>query len=220
MIAPQAMESSGALSGMFKVELALCGVGGGATVGVLTQGMKRARYAEAFQAAARALGAETFHVDIPSDGAPDDGGELGVRAAQTGLQAFPATLVETFSRCDLMVDLVFLLWSDEQQAIRAAGTRIISCVEPPQALRRLFPDADIRRRVIAARERLEHADGHTAVVRVRTQHAVRVAVLAVGDLAQLARRHGQDVRGGLHAAPILATASSGIATQAGRLRVS
>ena len=157
MIAPQAMESSGALSGMFKVELALCGVGGGATVGVLTQGLKRAKYAEAFQAAARALGAETFHVDIPSDGAPDDGGELGVRAAQTGLQAFPATLVETFSRCDLMVDLVFLLWSDEQQAIRAAGTRIISCVEPPQALRRLFPDADIRRRVVAARERLEQA---------------------------------------------------------------
>jgi 2,5-dihydroxypyridine 5,6-dioxygenase len=150
------MESS-ALSGMFKLELALCGVGAGATVGVLTQGMKRARYAAAFQAAARTLGAGTFHVDIPSDGAPDDGGELGVRAAQTGLQAFPATLVETFSRCDLMVDLVFLLWSDEQQAIRAAGTRIISCVEPPQALRRLFPDGDIRRRVVAARERLEQA---------------------------------------------------------------
>jgi 2,5-dihydroxypyridine 5,6-dioxygenase len=150
------MESS-ALSGMFKLELALCGVGAGATVGVLTQGMKRAKYAAAFQAATRTLGAGTFHVDIPSDGAPDDGGELGVRAAQTGLQAFPATLVETFSRCDLMVDLVFLLWSDEQQAIRAAGTRIISCVEPPQALRRLFPDGDIRRRVVAARERLEQA---------------------------------------------------------------
>jgi len=151
------MEPRRDLAHLFRDELALCGVGEGATVGVLTQGMKRARYAEAFQAAARMLGAAVFHVDIPSTGAPDDGGELGVRAAETGLDAFPATLVETFSNCELMVDLVFLLWSDEQQAIREAETKIISCVEPPQALRRLFPDEDIRRRVIAARERLERA---------------------------------------------------------------
>src|SRR4029079_14647873 len=126
-------------------ELALCGISAGDTVGVLTQGMMRGKYAEAFQDAARALDAATFHVDIPSTGAPDDGGELGVRAAETGLDAFPATLVETFSLCDLMVDLVFLLWSAEQQAIRAAQTKIISCVEPPQALRRLFADDDLRR---------------------------------------------------------------------------
>lgn len=151
------MEPNGDLTAMFRDELALCGISGGDTVGVLTQGMKRGKYAEAFQDAARALDAATFHVDIPSTGAPDDGGELGVRAAETGLDAFPATLVETFSRCDLMVDLVFLLWSEEQQAIRAAQTKIISCVEPPQALRRLFADDDLRRRVRAARSRLEQA---------------------------------------------------------------
>jgi 2,5-dihydroxypyridine 5,6-dioxygenase len=143
------------LTEIFTEELRLCGVGPGASVGVLTQGMKRGLYAERFQEAAGELDATAFHVDIPSDGAPDDGGELGVRAADTGLASFNEVLVETFSRCDLMVDLVFLLWSEEQHAIKSAGTRIISCVEPPQVLRRLFPNAALRRRVLAARELLE-----------------------------------------------------------------
>jgi hypothetical protein len=76
-------------------------------------------------------------------------------------------------------------------------------------------------------QRLQRAHGHRAVVRVRTQHAVRVAVLAVHHLGELvgADRLGSRLGGGRgvlrgHATPILATAWRGIATQVGRLRVS
>lgn len=143
---------------MFARELELCGVGTGATVGVLTQGRKRIEYADAVSAACRQLGAAVLHVDIPSEGAPDDGGELGVRAADTGLGGLTDGAVATFASCDLLVDLVFLLWSEQQAAIRRAGTRIISCVEPPATLKRLFPSSELRGRVLRALETLQ--SGH------------------------------------------------------------
>jgi 2,5-dihydroxypyridine 5,6-dioxygenase len=139
------------ISEVFRLELELCGVEEGGTVAVVTQGRKRLAYADAFGDAAQALGASTFHVDLASENVPNDGGELGVRAAGTGLRGFGPVLVEAFGECDLLVDLVFLLWSDEQAQIKAAGTRVLSCVEPPAALRRMFPDAGLRGRVLAAR---------------------------------------------------------------------
>jgi len=142
---------------VFYRELELCAIRPGDTVGVLTQGGKRAAYAEAIAEAVADLGGSSFHVDIPSDGAPDDGGELGVRAAQTGLATLGPTLVEAFGRCELMVDLVFMLWSQQQLEIRRAGARVLTCVEPPAVLKRLFPDANLERRVLAARALLEEA---------------------------------------------------------------
>ena len=152
-----ALHARTGLDQLFAKELELCGVAEGQTVGVLTQGRKRIAYADAVMRACTELGAAVFAVDIPSDGAPDDGGPLGVRAGHTGLGTFPPLLVPTFQSCDLMVDLVFLLWSPEQAAIRAAGTRVLSCVEHPQALKRMFPDAALKDRVLAARELLEAA---------------------------------------------------------------
>jgi 2,5-dihydroxypyridine 5,6-dioxygenase len=138
------------LTDLFTEELRLCGIDAGDSVGVLTQGRKRLDYADAVAVACQSLGATTFHVDIPSDGAPDDGGELGVRAADTGLQSLTGGVVRAFGACHLLVDLVFLLWSEQQAAIRSTGTRIISCVEPPATLKRLFPSAELKRQVVAA----------------------------------------------------------------------
>jgi 2,5-dihydroxypyridine 5,6-dioxygenase len=146
------------LETLFHRELELCGIFPGSRIGVLTQGRKRQAYAEAVGRAGTALGASVIHVDIGSDGTPNDGGELGVRAGATGLSTFDGGLVKTFQECDLLVDLVFLLWSEEQAAIRAAGTRIISCVEPPSVLKRLFPDAMLQ-------ERVRHADALLAGTR-------------------------------------------------------
>ncbi len=140
---------------LFVRELELCGTQPGWTVGVLTQGHKRLQYADAVARACDELGASVVHVDIPAQGAADDGGELGVRAADTGLQTLTPAVVRTFEGCDLMVDLVFLLWSAQQAAIRKAGTRIISCVEPPSALRRLFPSLELRDNVLRALETLQ-----------------------------------------------------------------
>ena len=60
------MQPNGDLAAMFRDELALCGISAGDTVGVLTQGMKRAKYAEAFQDAARALDAARAACGIES----------------------------------------------------------------------------------------------------------------------------------------------------------
>jgi 2,5-dihydroxypyridine 5,6-dioxygenase len=145
------------LCDLFAEELRLCGVEPGAAVGVLTQGRKRLDYADAVAAACQKIGATVFHVDIPSEGAPDDGGELGVRAADTGLHSFTSGVVRAFEGCYLVVDLVFLLWSEQQTAIRRSGTRMISCVEPPATLKRLFPSPELKRQVLAALDALHSA---------------------------------------------------------------
>ncbi len=146
------------LSHLFAEELRLCGVTPGMQVGVLTQGRKRLAYADAVATACQACGAAVFHIDIPSDGAPDDGWELGVRAAATGLGAMTPAVVDAFRSCEVMVDLVFLLWSEQQAAIKRAGTRIISCVEPPATLRRLFPSPELKENVLRALRVLETAE--------------------------------------------------------------
>ena len=70
------------------------------------------------------------------------------------------------------------------------------------------------------RERLERPDGDGAVVGVRAEHGVGVPVLTPDDQVELVGGDGQGGGCAGHDTPILATASSGIATQAGRLRVS
>ncbi len=80
------------------------------------------------------------------------------------------------------------------------------------------------------RERAQHPHRHRAVVPVRAQHRVRVAVLAGDDLVEDASVEG---KGGAHrslascwsvsassVAARLAIAWSGIASQVGRLRAS
>jgi 2,5-dihydroxypyridine 5,6-dioxygenase len=151
------LPSGTGLTDLFTQELQQCGVEPGDAVGVLTQGRKRVEYADAIAAACQRLGATVFHVDIPSDGAPNDGGELGVRAAGTGLQSLTSGVVRALGDCDLVVDLVFLLWSEQQAAIRSLGARIISCVEPPAVLKRLFPSLELKRQVLAALAALDSA---------------------------------------------------------------
>jgi 2,5-dihydroxypyridine 5,6-dioxygenase len=128
---------------MFKRELEMCRLEPGETVGIYTEGGVRREYAQAFAAAAEELGAHAFHVDLPGLGRSF--AELGGRASGRGLAARPA-LVEAFKRCDLLIDLVMLLFEPEKAAIQEAGTRVLSCVEPPDALVRMFPTEEQRRR--------------------------------------------------------------------------
>ncbi|MCL6445303.1 MAG: leucyl aminopeptidase [Alicyclobacillus sp.] len=139
---------------MFRRELQLCQVKPGETVAILTQGLERLEYAQAFSVAAAELGAKVFHVDLPL--AQGVGGELAGRVGQTGLSEHPL-VVEAFKQCDLLIDLVFLLFSKEQLAIQAANTRILLCVEPPETLTRMFPAEDHKRRVLEEKRMLERA---------------------------------------------------------------
>lgn len=118
---------------------------------VLTQGNERLDYADAFMAAGRMLGANMYHMRLP---APAVTGEWAV--GKTGLAAMPDA-VEALKNCDMLIDCIFLLFSPEQFAIQAAGTRILTAVEPPELLARMLPTQEIKEKVTIAGEILSKA---------------------------------------------------------------
>jgi 2,5-dihydroxypyridine 5,6-dioxygenase len=141
---------------MFRRELELCRLEEGESVGIFSEGGAFAEYADAFAVAADGLGASVFHLDLPLETGRSLS-EIGGRAAGAGLAAQPLA-VEAFKGCDLLVDLTLLLWTPEQHAIRESGTRIVTCVAPPDALARLFPSEDIRRRAKEEEALLQEAE--------------------------------------------------------------
>ncbi|CED73430.1 2,5-dihydroxypyridine 5,6-dioxygenase [Klebsiella pneumoniae] len=119
---------------------------------VLTQGNERLEYADAFMAAGQRLGANMYHMRLPAP-IPTGGWNVGV----TGLAALPWA-VEALKQCDMLIDCVFLLFSPEQFAIQAAGTRILTAVEPPELLARMLPNPELREKVEIAAGMLEKAN--------------------------------------------------------------
>ena len=138
------MSSTTDLVPLFKRELELCKVEAGETVGIYMEGGRLREYADAFAVAAGDLGAAVFVVDLPqSSGRGSD--EAGIPVAGAGLARHPE-VVDAFKRSDMLIDLTLLLWTPEKHQIQEAGTRILSCIEPVDVLRRLFPTQDHRRR--------------------------------------------------------------------------
>ncbi len=140
---------------LFRKELELCGIRGGETVAVLSEVGQRADYAAAFMAAARALGAHTFNVNLLAEtniATADRVSNVGQNSLAGNAPALTA-----LGQADLVIDLMLLLFSREQLAIQAAGARILLVVEPFEVLQRLFPTRALRERVEAAEVRLAKA---------------------------------------------------------------
>ena len=57
----------------------------------------------------------------------------------------------------MVVETLFMLFSDELTEIQQAGTRILTCIEPVDLLARMFPTEDLKRRTDAAVEALTAA---------------------------------------------------------------
>jgi 2,5-dihydroxypyridine 5,6-dioxygenase len=133
-------------------QLKMSGVHEGEKLVVLTQGNDRLEYADAFMAAGQRLGANMYHMRLPAP-IPTGGWNVGV----TGLAALPWA-VEALKQCDMLIDCVFLLFSPEQFAIQAAGTRILTAVEPPELLARMLPYPELREKVEIAAGMLEKAN--------------------------------------------------------------
>lgn len=137
-----------------KKELALCKVKPGETVIVLSQGNDRLDYADAFVTAARALGAESFNLRLGNTSSVLNGPaitEVGINPLAGNRAA-----LEALKQADLVIDLVFMLWSDEQHEIQRSGTRILTCIEPRTLLTTMFPTEDQRRRVEFSAKLIEH----------------------------------------------------------------
>jgi 2,5-dihydroxypyridine 5,6-dioxygenase len=140
---------------LFRRELELCGVHEGETVAVLTEMGVLADYAAAFMAAAQSLGARPFNVNL----LPAAGPSVGQRASDTGNNPLAGNqaALDALAHADMLVDLMFLLFSKEQIAIQKAGTRVLLVVEPFEVLARLLPTRELRERVEAALTRLQKA---------------------------------------------------------------
>ncbi|RUX96384.1 leucyl aminopeptidase, partial [Mesorhizobium sp. M7D.F.Ca.US.004.01.2.1] len=123
-------------------QLTLSGVHEGEKVIVLSQGGERLDYADAFLAAGQRLGARMYHMRLPAP-LPGNGAWA---VGETGLAANPEA-VEALKQADMVVDLIFLLFSPEQMAIQAAGARVLTAVEPAPLLARLLPTKELRERV-------------------------------------------------------------------------
>ena len=145
-------------------QLKMSGVRNGERLIVLTQGTERLDYADAFMAAGQRLGAQMYHMRLPAP-LPTDGWAVG----QTGLAAMPEA-VEALKKCDMLIDCIFLLFSPEQFAIQAAGTRILTAVEPPELLARMLPYPELREKVEIAAGILEKAK----VMRITSAHGTDV----------------------------------------------
>lgn len=144
------------LSQLFRGELELCALQPGEVVGVYSEGGVRSEYARAFSLAATELGASAFHIDLPAARGKSLSSTIGGRSGERGLaSARPA--VTAFQEADLMVDLMLVLFEPELEEIRSAGTRVLSCVEPPDVLARLFPTKQYRVRAEEALARIRSA---------------------------------------------------------------
>ena len=148
------MKDENDLISLFRKELELCGVHPQETVAILTSGDRLRERAETFAEAAQQLGAKVVQVRVdPVDETVDPLAALGVNNLSKDVSAMAA-----LKSADMVIDLMLLLWSNEQLEIQAAGTRILMAVDSDANLERLFPTPDLRRRVEAATQYLAAAE--------------------------------------------------------------
>jgi len=156
---------SNALTEICLEQLRHSGVREGEKIAILSQGHERLDLADAFMFAGRKLGARTYHIRLPAPLPLSGAWAVG----ENGLADSPDVL-ETLKNADMVIDLIFLLFSKEQLAIQAAGARILSAIEPPSLLARLLPTKQLRERVETGAEILSKAK----VMRVTSPHGTDV----------------------------------------------
>ncbi|ATU71729.1 leucyl aminopeptidase [Komagataeibacter rhaeticus] len=150
---------------LFREELKLCKVSTGQVLIVLSEGTTRADYARAFLGAATLLGAEAFQINLPPRTKMGIAGEVG-RTPLAGNR--PA--IEALKAADIVIDLVGLLFSHEQNEITASGTRMLFVHEPFDVLKKMFPTQQLRQRV----EYGEALLGRARTLRVTSPHGTDV----------------------------------------------
>lgn len=157
------MQLTADLAPLFKREFELCKVKEGEVVAVLTESKTRPEYVTAATTAAQMLGAQVFEISVPGMGmeAP-----TVVKAMAMGVPALsqPSPLLdavkESLLRTDFIVDLISdtILHIPVREELLEADKRILTVIEPPEALERLFPSPEIKESVLAIRSRLARAE--------------------------------------------------------------
>lgn len=100
--------------------------------------------------AVQLMGAKVFCLDLPPmNGEKSLSRDKTAYVGLTPLTGNPAAMA-ALKGSDLVIDLMLLLFSPEQQEILESGTRILLAVEPPEVLVRLLPTEADRARVTTA----------------------------------------------------------------------
>jgi 2,5-dihydroxypyridine 5,6-dioxygenase len=160
----------------FRRTFELSGIGQGTLVAILSETLSRAVNVKLAELALLELGAQAFHVTMPT---PRQAAPVPVRStgASAALQRNPAA-VRALSACEIVIDCTVegLLHAPETPELLAAGTRIFMISnEHPEILERLMPDPALQPRVATAIEMLRKARQMRVTSAAGTDLAIDVA---------------------------------------------
>jgi len=156
------MHTVGDLVPLFRREFLLCKVREGEIVALLTEPATRPEYVAAASGAAQTLGAHVFEVSVSALGWDTPTPVKGMGASVPVL-AQPSAVLDAVSasllRADLVVDLVpeTIIHVDLRGALQKAGVRVLTIVESPDALERMFPPEGIKEAVLSLAERVSRS---------------------------------------------------------------
>lgn len=156
------MRSAVELTQLFAREFDLCNVREGEVVALLTTPSTRSDYVTAAGAAAQLRGCQVFQLTVPGLGWDLPGPVKGMGASVASL-AKASPMLEAVraaaERASFVVDLVpeTIVHVPLRDELRRAGSRILTVVEPPDVLERLFPSPEIKEIVEQVRSRIDSA---------------------------------------------------------------
>lgn len=141
--------------------LTLCKLGANETVCLLTRPDIYLRNVEAAEHVARRIGAHIFRLEPAID-------SRSLHENRIAMQALKS--------CQMVIDFLglHLLRRGEQEEVMKAGTRILYVIEPPDALVRLIPTEDDKRRVRLAEDCLRKAKSMHVTSAAGTDLHVRI----------------------------------------------
>jgi 2,5-dihydroxypyridine 5,6-dioxygenase len=140
------------LVAMWREVLALSKLAADESVLILTSANSNPLLVDASLRAAAELGGKVLRLDIPSLWDPGEAGtDPTAVTGRSQLDDNPMALA-AMKEADLVIDLVFLLFTPAQREVLKSGTRMLLAYEPPEILARVMPSLDDRRRVLAARD--------------------------------------------------------------------
>lgn len=135
---------------MWNAVLELCNVQLGETVVVCTGESSNPQNVDSAMRSSLAARATTFRIDLPPK--PPRGPHGAERNTYLGVTPLTGQrlAIEAMKQADMVIDLMGVLHSPELLEILAAKTRVLMVLEPPEVLAQMLPEADDKRRVMAA----------------------------------------------------------------------
>jgi 2,5-dihydroxypyridine 5,6-dioxygenase len=176
------MHTVGDLVPLFRREFELCRLSEGELVALLTESATPPEYVAAAAGAAGTLGADVFEVSVSGLGWQTPTPVKGMGASAAAL-AHPSKLNDAVAasllHAHFVVDLVpeTIIHVPLRETLRDAGVRILTIVEAPDALERMFPPEGIKDAVGAMAKRVAGCE----ILRVTSSSGTDLSYRMTGD---------------------------------------